>query len=110
MEAAQLSRHGSERALGDGEGQRGLACCSPWGHTESDTIVRLNTTSLEGSGVQAQHTTLLREQAAGRRSLGASPCAPAPWNGNRPPPCGDTWSWPSGPLWEQGVQYVPVCP
>ena len=28
--------------LGDGEGQGGLACCSPWGHKESDTTERLN--------------------------------------------------------------------
>ena len=27
------------RELGDGQG--GLACCSPWGHTESDTPERL---------------------------------------------------------------------
>ena len=25
-----------EQALGDGEGQGGLACCSPWGHKERD--------------------------------------------------------------------------
>ena len=28
--------------LGDGEGQGGPACCSPWGHKESDTTRRLN--------------------------------------------------------------------
>ena len=27
----------SEQALGDGEGQGSLACCSPWGHKGSDT-------------------------------------------------------------------------
>ena len=27
---------------GDGEGQGGLACCSPWGHGELDTTWRLN--------------------------------------------------------------------
>ena len=27
---------------GDGEGQGSLACCSPWGRNESDTIERLN--------------------------------------------------------------------
>ena len=27
----------SEQTLGDGGGQGGLACCSPWGHRESDT-------------------------------------------------------------------------
>ena len=26
----------------DGEGQRGLECCSLWGHKESDTTGRLN--------------------------------------------------------------------
>ena len=28
--------------LGVGDGQGGLACCSPWGHKESDTTERLN--------------------------------------------------------------------
>ena len=32
----------SELMLGVGEGQGSLACCSPWGHKESDTIERLN--------------------------------------------------------------------
>ena len=36
----QLS--GREQALGDGEGQGSLACCSPWGHKESDTTEQLN--------------------------------------------------------------------
>ena len=29
-----LNGHEFEQALGDGEGQGGLACCSPWGHKE----------------------------------------------------------------------------
>ena len=28
--------------LGDGEGRGGLACCSPWGCKELDTIGQLN--------------------------------------------------------------------
>ena len=28
--------HEFEQALGDGEGQRSLACCSPWGHKKLD--------------------------------------------------------------------------
>ena len=32
----------SEQALGDGEGQGSLACCSPWGGKESDTTEQLN--------------------------------------------------------------------
>ena len=31
----------NSRKLGD-EGQGSLACCSPWGHKESDTTKRLN--------------------------------------------------------------------
>ena len=31
-----LTRHEFEQTLGDSEGQRSLACCSPWGHKESD--------------------------------------------------------------------------
>ena len=33
----QLSDHEFGQASGDGEGQRSLECCSPWGCTESDT-------------------------------------------------------------------------
>ena len=32
-----LDGHEFEQALGNGEGQGSLACCSPWGHKESDT-------------------------------------------------------------------------
>ena len=31
-----------EQAPGDGEGQGSLACCTPWGHKESDMTERLN--------------------------------------------------------------------
>ena len=36
----------SEQALGVGDGQGSLVCCSPWGHKESDTTERLNWTSV----------------------------------------------------------------
>ena len=35
-----------EWTLGVGDGQGGLACCSPWDHKESDTTERLNWTEL----------------------------------------------------------------
>ena len=38
----QLSRH--EQALGVGDGQGSLACCSPWGHKELDMTEWLNRT------------------------------------------------------------------
>ena len=38
----RLSGHEFEYALGVGEGQGNLACCSPWGLKESDTTQQLN--------------------------------------------------------------------
>ena len=38
----QLDGHEFEQALGVGEGQGSLACCSPWCHKESDTTEKLN--------------------------------------------------------------------
>ena len=38
----QLNGRGFEQTPGDSEGQGSLACCSPWGHKESDTTQRLN--------------------------------------------------------------------
>ena len=40
----RLDGHEFERALGNGEGQGSLACCSPWGPKESDTTEWLNWT------------------------------------------------------------------
>ena len=42
----QLDGHEFEQALGVGDGQESLACCSPWGHKESDMTERLNWTEL----------------------------------------------------------------
>ena len=39
-----LNGHESDKALRDGEVQGSLACCSPWGHKESDTTEQLNRT------------------------------------------------------------------
>ena len=43
----QLNGHEFEQTLGDGEGQGGLACCSPSGHKESDRTERRNSVSGE---------------------------------------------------------------
>ena len=37
-----LDGHEFEQAVGVGDGQGSLACCSPWGHKESDMTERLN--------------------------------------------------------------------
>ena len=41
-----LDGHEFEQAPGVGDGQGGLACCSPWGHKESDTPEQLNWTDM----------------------------------------------------------------
>ena len=38
----QLNGHEFEQALGESEGQGSLACFSPWGQEEADTVERLN--------------------------------------------------------------------
>ena len=50
----QLNGHEFEYTLGVGDGQGSLACCSPWGHKESDTTERLNSTELN-TGIQESH-------------------------------------------------------
>ena len=41
----RLHGHKFEQTQGDGEGQGGLACCSPWGHKESDTAEQLKSSN-----------------------------------------------------------------
>ena len=38
----QLNGHESEQIMEDSRGQRSLACCSPWGHKESETTEQMN--------------------------------------------------------------------
>ena len=38
----QLDGHEFEQVSGVGNGQGSLACCSSWGHKESDTTEQLN--------------------------------------------------------------------
>ena len=40
--------HERGQTLGDGEGQGGLACCSPWGGRESDTTGLQNNNNIVG--------------------------------------------------------------
>ena len=41
----QYNGHELGQISGDGEGQSGLVCCSPWGSKESDMAGRLNNSS-----------------------------------------------------------------
>ena len=42
----QCNRHELGQTLGGGEGQRGLACCGPWGCKEPDKTERVNENDL----------------------------------------------------------------
>ena len=42
----RLNGHEFEQALGVGDEQGGLACCSPWSHKESDTTKELHRTDI----------------------------------------------------------------
>ena len=48
----QLNGHEFEQALGDGEGQGSLACCSPWSLKDSDMTEPLNSSFPGGSAVK----------------------------------------------------------
>ena len=43
----RLNGHEFEQALGNGEGQESLACCSPWGCKVSDVTEWLNSNKTE---------------------------------------------------------------
>ena len=48
-----LNGHGFEHAVGDDDGQGGLACCSSWGHKELDRTEWLNNSNnIETYGLQ----------------------------------------------------------
>ena len=42
----RCNEHELGQTLGDGEGQGGLVCCSPWGQKELDPTGRLNNNNL----------------------------------------------------------------
>ena len=68
----QLNEHEFEQGMGVGDGQESLACCSPWGHKESDMTERLNWTetmrdhgSVKQSGPRGLSIFSRREAATG---------------------------------------------
>ena len=54
-----LDGHDFEQALGVGDGQGSLVCCSPWGLKESDTTEQLNRTELIHPGLISFITRIL---------------------------------------------------
>ena len=75
----QLNGLEFEQTPGDGEGQGSLACCSLWGHKESDTTQRLNKSNAalsESVGSQAVfESSLLSLRYLGRLPVGSQAAA-----------------------------------
>ena len=63
-----LNGHEFEETLGVGNGQGGLACCSPWGCRESDTTEQLNELRVRFTWIQIL-ILLLRAVSYRERSL-----------------------------------------
>ena len=60
----QLDGHEFEPAPGDGDGQGGMACCSPWGGRESHTTELLNNNNNQYSELQNdQMWSILKKRA-----------------------------------------------
>ena len=77
----QLDGHEFEQALGDGERQGSLACCSPWGRKESDTTERQNNNML---WVQRRLVEIDIDQEKTKsewKSLSCDPLFVFPWTG-----------------------------
>ena len=60
----KFNGHELGQTLGDGEGQGGPVCCSPWGHKESDMTERLNNNN-ESSWVKINLNTHARMRTDG---------------------------------------------
>ena len=56
-----LDGHEFEQALGVGNGQGSLVCCSPWGHKESDTAEWLNWTEGHSIFNFTRHSQLFKD-------------------------------------------------
>ena len=70
-----LDGHELEQAPGVGDGQGGLACCSPWGRKELDTIEWLNWTELGDKVLQCHDSGLEWGEASSVLLVTVSQCA-----------------------------------
>ena len=72
----QFKGHEYEQALGVGDRQGSLACCSPWGHKESDKTEWLNWTELKHlkkfRWLQCEELIILRQNYVKNDQIGKS--------------------------------------
>ena len=67
----QLDGHEFEQALGVGDGQGSLACCSPWGRKELNMTEQLNWTDAEGKFYVCTHIHIYNHKASQGKTLAA---------------------------------------
>ena len=65
----QLDGREFEPAPGDGDGPGSLACCSPWGRRDSDTVERLNGTENAMKAEEKQRWNVSKPQATSLRKV-----------------------------------------
>ena len=63
----RFNAHELGPTLEDGEGQGGLACCSPWGRTEVDTTQQLNNNNLFSAGFMGVTAQVKKEKLANQK-------------------------------------------
>ena len=76
----RLNGHVFEQALGDGEGKRSLACCSPWGHKEWDMTEELNNKKTFATGEEDSNLGLGRYPGGGNDNPLYFSCLEDPMN------------------------------
>ena len=80
-----LNGHEFEQTPGDGEGQEGLACCSPWGHKELDTTEWLDNNNpwpvarLQEPALPASSPALTPGPGLPASGWAAAPKSSGPW-------------------------------
>ena len=77
----QLNGHEFEQAPGVGDGQESLACCSPWGRIESDTIEQLDWTDDRQMNYLILDLFAVGRGLREKRSLEWEWSSPAKWPG-----------------------------
>ena len=67
----RLDGHEFEQALGVGDGKGSLACCSPWGHKESDTTEWLDWTDpqLNLEGIEKLNISITIKESGGEKKV-----------------------------------------
>ena len=106
----QLDGHEFEQALGVGDGQGGLACCSPRGHRESDTTEWLNWNKLGKWGLGFRNKVeayLSKLRTKGQVMRGADTECPRPTHTHTHTP--SCWSQSCFSLLQQ-ISLAPITP